>query len=673
MQFNKLKKAAAVLLSAAMVCSVLPGAGISQAEASVRAPKYVKLNTAFKTLKTGQKDYRLYLTHNKSSWKVKKVAVSDKSIVAAYGKTSGSVLLKGKKAGRASVTLHLQTAKRKKNNTKKLTCKVRVVSAAVPAIPDITDPNQPADPVTPSAIQAVTAASQTELEKALANDSLKSLSIRTTDTVNLKIPAGNYSKVALVVDAPNAEIENKGVFQSITIHAIKENTWIEEAIGNNLKIEAAKARVVIGEGAKVDWVDLSQMGAEIELEINGAVSSVAVSATMKIKFTGNTPIEVPIIIGANAGGTELTASVPVSVATDADANIILNKGAEGSKVKINLKSLLVKLTNSTGKPVETTNADGIKRTVASTGIATTIAQTTPTSSSGSYQTGSSSGSSGSGSSGSTVKHTLPTFTLKAAYKVETTTKGAIWFDKNDIKVQGCTAPQVTKMQWSGHRGEDKWDLKEEDSAYVIHNYGNLGSDYLEEIMDTGRGAYIFVTVQDQGTEYEGIIPMNFGDIARAGYVKTYEGVMTKKTDIKFSFDAQIISGSAIAAAPDKGWIRLTIPKASVKFEGGQAPQLTGAANYDSESNMQFNLFSEDEDQRWVSEKNGRLAYEEMIKQVQNGIRTDRKFLYMTFRFTDNGKKYTASVSTAYRDFFGDDPEQFGNGSHSYTAVLYETE
>ena len=229
------------------------------------------------------------------------------------------------------------------------------------------------------------------------------------------------------------------------------------------------------------------------------------------------------------------------------------------------------------------------------------------------------------------------------------------------------------MQWSGHHGEDKWDLKEEDSTYVIHNYGNLGSDYLEEIMDTGRGAYVFVTVQDQGTEYEGIIPMNFGDIARAGYVKTYEGVMTKKTDIKFSFDAQIISGSAIAAAPDKGWIRLTIPKASVKFEGGQAPQLTGATNYDSESNMQFNLFSEDEDQRWVSEKNGRLAYEDMIKQVQKGIRIDSKFLYMTFRFTDNGKKYTASVSTAYRDFFGDDPEQFGNGSHSYTAVMYETE
>lgn len=164
MQLNKLKKAAAALLSAAMICSALPGAGVSQVSASAREPKYVKLNTTFKTLKTGQKDYRLYLTNNKSSWKVKKVTVSDKAIVGVYGKASDSVRLKGKKAGRATVTLHLQTAKRKKNNTKKLKCKVKVVSAAVPEIPDITDPNQPADPVTPSAIQAVTAASQTELE-----------------------------------------------------------------------------------------------------------------------------------------------------------------------------------------------------------------------------------------------------------------------------------------------------------------------------------------------------------------------------------------------------------------------------------------------------------------------------------------------------------------------------
>lgn len=145
------------------------------------------------------------------------------------------------------------------------------------------------------------------------------------------------------------------------------------------------------------------------------------------------------------------------------------------------------------------------------------------------------------------------------------------------------------------------------------------------------------------------------------------------SDITFSFDAQIISGSAIAAAPDKGWIRLTIPKDSVKFAGGVNPVITGATNYDCETYMTNALFSEDAEQRWVSEKNGQVTYEKLISQVQSGITRDGKFLYMTFQFTDHGKKYTADVSTSYRDFFGDDPEHFADGSHSYSAVLYETE
>lgn len=251
--------------------------------------------------------------------------------------------------------------------------------------------------------------------------------------------------------------------------------------------------------------------------------------------------------------------------------------------------------------------------------------------------------------------------------------GSVLIGKDDIKIQGCVNPKITKMQWSGHRGEDKWDLNEDENNYLIDNYGGLGTDYLDEIVETGRGAWVFITVQDQETEYTGIVTMSFGEIIQEGNEKTFEGVMTKKSDITVSFDARIISASAIAAAPDKGWIRLTIPKESVKFEGGVKPVITGGTNYESDTNMLFKLFSEDEEQRWVSERNGALTYEELIKQVQSNVKNDRKFLYMTIQFTDNGKKYTANVSTSFRDFFGDDPQNLADGSHSYSAVLYETE
>lgn len=671
MKQMSMKKALAVLLSAAMAFSVPAVSRPVKAEASASAPKYVKLNTTFKTLKAGQKNYRLYLTNNKISWKIQKVTVSDKSVAAAYGKTADSVQLKGKKEGRATVTLKLTTQKRKTNAVKKLKCKVKVVPAAVVTVPDV--PEQPAEPVTPSAIKDMTVSSQTELEAALSNVSLERLSIQTDNPVNLKIPAGSYPNVTLTVNAPNADIENRATFKSITIRAIKENTWIEDAIGNNLQIEALKARIVVGDGARLETVNITSANADIKLEVNGAISNVAVSATIKLEISGKA-VNIPVIIGANAGSTELTAYVPVSVLTEADANIILNKGAEGSTVKANVRTITVKLNNHTDKSVEVEKADGTKQTVTA-GRSTTVTQTT-NSSSGSYYPGSSSSgssSSGSSSSGNTVRHTLPTFTVKASTRTDSTTMGALLIDKNDIHFNGCVSPQITKMQWSGNFGEHRYDYEEDESGIYINRTDMLGSDYLEDTIEMGRGSWMFMTVQDQGTEYEGVIPMPYGEIVQAGNVKVFEGVLKKKSSITCSFDVEVISGSAIAAAPDKGWIRATIPYASVKFEGGVNPKIASGLNYDNQSNMRFQLIAEEENQRWMSEKNGCATYEALIEKVRDGIQADRKFLYMTFTFTDSGKTYTAEVSTSYRDFFGDDPDHFAEGKHSYSAVLYETE
>ncbi|KAI4445521.1 hypothetical protein C823_000037 [Eubacterium plexicaudatum ASF492] len=109
------KKALAVILASAVTVSVTPQSNVTTA---LSARRYVSLNTTFKTLKTGQKGYKLYLKNNTSDWKIRQVTTSDKSICTVYGKTESDVLLKAKKEGRATVKVRIDTKKEPKTTRK---------------------------------------------------------------------------------------------------------------------------------------------------------------------------------------------------------------------------------------------------------------------------------------------------------------------------------------------------------------------------------------------------------------------------------------------------------------------------------------------------------------------------------------------------------------------------
>lgn len=121
------RKALAVILASAVTVSVAPQRNLTTA---LSARRYVSLNTTFKTLKTGQKGYKLYLKNNTADWKIRKVTTSDKSICTVYGKTESDVLLKAKNEGRATIKVQLSTKKRAVNNKKTLKCRINVISSA---------------------------------------------------------------------------------------------------------------------------------------------------------------------------------------------------------------------------------------------------------------------------------------------------------------------------------------------------------------------------------------------------------------------------------------------------------------------------------------------------------------------------------------------------------------
>lgn len=354
------KKALAVVLSTAMTFSLSSAAHMQTASA---AKKFVGLNTTFKTLKVGQSNYKLKLTNNTIGWKVTKAVSTDKSIVAVQKKAASYVTLKGKSAGRATIRVSLKTAARKTNNTKTLRCRVKVVETGTttPTTPEPTTPS--VDPVQSTA--KVT--TQTELDAALKNTAVTSITIDTTAADSFKIPSGQYNNVDLTVNAPNADVENSATFKSVTIKAIKNDTWTEKARGNSLRVEALKARVVVDAAASVAGITVTSANADIAIVVNGTAAGITVSAKAKLNLTGSATAKVPVTIAAAATGSELISAIPVILQAAANATIDLLAGAEESTVQVTSTSATVSVKNNTTKKITVTKADNTKSDVAAKG------------------------------------------------------------------------------------------------------------------------------------------------------------------------------------------------------------------------------------------------------------------------------------------------------------------
>ena len=85
--------------------------------------------------------------------------------------------------------------------------------------------------------EAVTVSTQDELTKAVNNKNIQKILLATDEKTTITIPAnGRASKKELIIDAPNAEIINKGVFKSITVKNV--GTYNEKASGNVIGIKA---------------------------------------------------------------------------------------------------------------------------------------------------------------------------------------------------------------------------------------------------------------------------------------------------------------------------------------------------------------------------------------------------------------------------------------------------
>ena len=239
---------------------------------------------------------------------------------------------------------------------------------------------------------------QSQLTEALSNDKLTSIVIETKKDVDFVVPEGEYMNIDLSVNAPNADVENHGVFKSIKILMIKPNTWHEKANGNKIVVKALQARIVVEDGANVDAVKLAKKNAELKVEVNGkvgelqvgnsktvsvkangtieklsvngttdvkveangSVKEVAVNSAAKVDLSGNTKEEIPVSVSENAKGAKVNTAVKVKVDTKVNVEVSLEKGAEGSAIKVSDDKVAVAVKNETTDKVIVSSPSGEK-------------------------------------------------------------------------------------------------------------------------------------------------------------------------------------------------------------------------------------------------------------------------------------------------------------------------
>lgn len=414
------KKVFAFVLALAMILTTYqPTTTYAATKAPIISAKKMTLQVGSKktlTVKNAGKNATLKWSSNKKTV----ATVSKKGVVKAV------------KAGTANVKCKVVT-KSKKQYT--LTCKVTVKNAAV----------------------SKTVSTQKALTSALKDKNVKNLTIKTDKEVAFNIPSGNYGKVNLTVDAPNADVVNAGTFKSINIKAIKPNTWKEKAKGNTITVTADDARIVVEAGASLSKVTVSQEGGKIKIEaagtidaiqidaavdvslaVDGTVGEVAVSAPAKVAVEGKTTAAIPIKVEETAKGADVASSTPVEVKAATEISLNLSKGAEGSKVETTGENAQVAVKNDTTDVIKVTTPAGTQEVakdttskVDNTGKVTDTTTNTSGDNNGGSTGGGSTSGGGSSSGGSVTP--APTPDPDPAQTVEL--KALHVFEENKIDVE----------------------------------------------------------------------------------------------------------------------------------------------------------------------------------------------------------------------------------------------
>lgn len=192
-------------------------------------------------------------------------------------------------------------------------------------------------------VDDVFATTQAELEYALNNGRVGTITVQPAAGVNMVIPSGDYSGTKLVVWAGYGTITNNGKFDSITVNG---GTYNENAAGSKITV-VSPAKIVVGSGASLDvTVGLSgnTSSGEVVLENNGTISNVEVKSPGTVSISGKSSSDTPIDVKISSANVTVKSNQNLAVDATAKASLILTGSTSQTTVAVNTEANLPEIT-----------------------------------------------------------------------------------------------------------------------------------------------------------------------------------------------------------------------------------------------------------------------------------------------------------------------------------------
>lgn len=234
-------------------------------------------------------------------------------------------------------------------------------------------------------IGEIVVSNQEELNNALNDSSIVSISFVSEEEQSIVIPKGEYNTIDFSVNGPQTEITNYGIFSSITIYQIAANTWTESASGNSFVIDSAACHLIVPSGIEVNTIETLQNNSSLALEISGTVSLLAIEAIdaivsagvegelsqvilynrANLSLSGWTEHVIPIEIAYGADDVCIDTSAVADITSFANSVVTFEVGAEDSSATAASSNASMTVKNMSESSILFKLPDGAENEVAS--------------------------------------------------------------------------------------------------------------------------------------------------------------------------------------------------------------------------------------------------------------------------------------------------------------------
>jgi hypothetical protein len=218
------------------------------------------------------------------------------------------------------------------------------------------------------------ASTQEQLDALLATEHIKQITLSSNTEQKINIHEGDFSDRTLIVNAPNTDISNYGLFKNITINSAANTTWEENAVNNSIEIKDSYIRILITEKSQVKCITFDKAQATLTtsdralrdmednslyqsfltesyhdpvnlafLSVNGKLDKLDIISPSAIKLFGFGEVD-QVVVEKTAVETKIATSVKTAIVADTDIMLTLFEGVQSIEINTS-EDITVKIEN----------------------------------------------------------------------------------------------------------------------------------------------------------------------------------------------------------------------------------------------------------------------------------------------------------------------------------------